>query len=94
MKQRHQLLSQSRIYLKHHPADANLTVEDLKSMVGTMPAAQLMQHLQRYAAKVQGSSSYWFQRYLELRALIDKKGPSTFFWTVTFNVLLDSKFCR
>ena len=83
MKQRHQLLSQSSIYLKHHPADANLTVEDLKSMVGSMPAAQLMQRLQRYAAKVQGSSSYWFQRYLELRALLDEKGPPTFFWTVS-----------
>lgn len=83
MKQRHQLLSQSSIYLKQHPADANLTVEDLKSMVGSMPAAQLMQCLQRYAAKVQGTSSYWFQRYLELRSLLDEKGPPTFFWTVS-----------
>ena len=83
MKQRHQLLSQSTIYLKQHPNDANLTVDDLRSMVGSMPAAQLIQRLQRYAAKVQGSSTYWFQRYLELRALLDDKGPPTFFWTVS-----------
>lgn len=56
MKQRHQLLSQSSIYLRQHSTDANLTVDDLRSMVGSMPAAHLIQHLQRYAAKVQGSS--------------------------------------
>ena len=66
MKQRHQLLSQSSVYLHHHPADANLTVDDLRSMVGSMSAAQLMGHLQRYAAKIQGSSQYWFQRHQEL----------------------------
>lgn len=52
-------------------------------MVGSMSAAQLMQCLQCYAAKVQGSLSYWLQRYLELRALLDEKGPPTFFWTVS-----------
>ena len=81
IKQRHQLLSQSSVYLNHHPADANLTIEDLQSMVGSMSAAQLMGRLQRYAAKVQGSSSYWFQRHQELRALLDDKGPPTLFFT-------------
>ena len=83
MKQRHQLLSQSSVYLHHHPADANLTVEDLQSMVGSMSAAHLMSRLQRYAAKIQGSSQYWFQRHQELQALLHEKGPPTFFWTVS-----------
>lgn len=80
MKQRHQLLSQSSVYLHHHPADAALTIEDLQSMVGSMSVAQLMGCLQCYAAKVQGSSSYWYQRYQELRDLLDEKNSPIFFW--------------
>ena len=30
MKQRHQLLSQSNVYLHQHPADANMTIEELR----------------------------------------------------------------
>ena len=36
MKQRHELLTQSRVYIQQHPCDANLTVEQLQEMVGTM----------------------------------------------------------
>jgi hypothetical protein len=82
MKQRHQLLSQAKVYLHQHPADANLTIEALREMVGTLNAEQLMKRLQRYAAKVQGSN-HWYQRYQELRALLEQKGSPTFFWTVS-----------
>ena len=68
MKQRHQLLSQAKIYLLQNPGDANLSVDDLKAMVGTTSADYLMKRLQRYAAKIQGSNGYWFQRYQELQA--------------------------
>ena len=83
MKQRHQLLSQTSVYLQQHPGDANLTIDDLRSMVDTLPAQQLMSRLQRYASKIQGSSQYWYQRYQELKALLEQKGPPTFFWTVS-----------
>ena len=83
IKLRHQLISQTTVYLHQHPSDAHLTVEDLRDMVGHLSAEQLMSRLQRYAAKVQGSSQYWYQRYNELRTLIEHKGPPTFFWTVS-----------
>lgn len=83
MKQRHQLLSQSKIYFQQNPDDASLSVDELKAMIGTLSATQLMKRLQRYAAKVQGSSQYWFQRHQELQALLEQKGPPTFFWTVS-----------
>ena len=35
MKQRHQLLSQARIYLTQNPQDANLTTEELREMVNS-----------------------------------------------------------
>lgn len=83
MRQRHQLLSQARIYLQHNPTDAHLTVEELRAMVGQFSAEHLMKRIQRYAAKLLGSNPYWFQRYLELRSLFEQKGPATFFWTVS-----------
>ena len=83
MKQRHQLLSQTSVYFQQNSRDANLTLDDLRSMIDNITAEQLMKRLQRYAAKVQGSSQYWFQRYQELRALIEQNGPPTLFWTVS-----------
>ena len=55
MKQRHQLLSQTSVYLQQHPGDANLMIDDLRAMVNTMSEQQLMTRLQRYASKIQGS---------------------------------------
>ena len=83
MKQRHELPSQSKVYIQQHPCDASLTVEQLQDMVGTMDSVQLMNRLQRYATKVLGSKQYWYTRYQELKALLEQKGPATFFWTVS-----------
>lgn len=83
MKQRHQLLSQTSVYLQQHPGDANLTIDDLRAMVNTMSAQQLMTKLHHYASKVQGSSQYWYQRHQELKCLLEQMGPPTFFWTVS-----------
>ena len=81
MKQRHQLLSQARIYVTQNPEDSNLTIEELRQMVGQMSANQLMNCLQRYVAKIQGTKQYWYQCYQELKALITQKGAPTFFFT-------------
>ncbi|XP_028418913.1 uncharacterized protein LOC114544479 [Dendronephthya gigantea] len=76
MKQRHQLLSQDNIYLRQHPADANMTMEELKTMVNSMSANQMVNRLQRYVSKIQGTNQYWYQRLQELLALIEQKGCS------------------
>ena len=55
MKRRHQLLSQANIYLRQHPADVNITIEELKNMVNSMSANQMVNTLQRYVSKVQGT---------------------------------------
>ena len=81
MKQRHQLLSQANIYLRQHPADANMTMEELKDMVNSMSANQMVNRLQRYVSKVQGTNQYWYQRLQELLALLEQKGCPTFFFT-------------
>ncbi|CAB3983695.1 Hypothetical predicted protein [Paramuricea clavata] len=81
MKQRHQLLSQANVYLRQHPADANMTMEELKQMVNSMSANQMVNRLQRYVSKVQGTNQYWYQWLQELLALIEQKGCPTFFFT-------------
>jgi hypothetical protein len=58
MKQRNQLLSQANVYLRQNPADANMTMEELKQMVNSMSANQMMNRLQRYVSKVQGTNQY------------------------------------
>ena len=83
MKHRHQLLSQSKVYIQHNPGDAELTIEELREMVGTMSSVQLMNKLQHYAAKVQGSRQYWHTRYQELKSLLEQKGSPTLFWTLS-----------
>ena len=81
MKQRHNLLSQSKIFMQQNSVDTNLTIEELRAMVGRMSSTQLMNRLQQYAAKTQGSKR--FARYQDLRALLQQKGSPTFFFTVS-----------
>ena len=58
MKQRHQLLSQAKIYWHQHPVDANKTMEELMAMVNSISANQMVNRLQRYVSKIQGTSQY------------------------------------
>ena len=79
MKQRHQVLSQTNIYLHQHLADGNMTMEELKEMVNSMSAKQMVNRLQWCVSKVQGTNQYWYQRLQELLALIEQKRLSYFF---------------
>ena len=83
MKHRHQLLSQSSIFLKQNPTDAHLTIEQLRDMVGRLDSTNLISRIQRYASKLQGSKQYWHARYEDLKALFQQKGSPTLFWTVS-----------
>ena len=45
MKHRHQLLSQSSIFLKQNPTDAHLTIEQLRDMVGRFDSTNLISRI-------------------------------------------------
>ena len=66
MKQRHQLLSQANIYLRQHTTDGNMTMGEVKDMVNSTSANQMVNRLQRYVSKVQGRNQKWYQRLQEL----------------------------
>ena len=72
-KQRHQLLSQANIYFHQHPTDVNMTMEALKEMVNSMNGKQIVNRVQRYMSKVQGTNRYWYQCLQELLGLIELK---------------------
>jgi hypothetical protein len=50
-------------------------------MLNSMSAKQMVNRLQRYASKVQGTNKYWNQRLQELLPLIEQKCCPTFFFT-------------
>ena len=60
-----------------------MSTEELREMVGHLKGEQLMKRIQRHAAKILGSSQYWFKRYFELNALLERMEATTFFWTVS-----------
>ena len=57
MKHRHHLLTQANVYLKQHPTDATLTVQQLRDTVGKMDSEQLMSQLNKYVSKYRGQNS-------------------------------------
>ena len=79
---RHQLLSQANVYLRQHPADANMTLEQLSAMVNSKSAKQMVYRLQCVKSQ-QGTNQYWYQRLQEVLTLVEQKGCPTFFFTVS-----------
>ena len=67
MIQRHRLLSQASIFLKQHPGEAQLTVEQLKQMLTSNSYSSLMSKLMHYAKTITGSSAYWYKSKEDLR---------------------------
>ena len=83
MIQRHRLLSQGSIFLKQHPGDARLTVEQLQQMLKSNSYSTLMSKLMHYAKNITGSNSYWHKAKEDLRATISQVGPPTIFFTLS-----------
>ena len=57
-----------------------MTIEELREMMNSMSGKQMVNRLQRYVSKVQGTNPYWYQRLQELLTLIEQKGCPTFFF--------------
>ena len=52
MKQRHQRLLQANIYLRQHPADAKIAIYDLKEMVNSISASQMVDVNREYEVRI------------------------------------------
>ena len=73
-------LQNGRIYIRQHPQDAQLSVEDLRDMVGRDGEA-FSNRVLHYAASLRGTRQYWFRQRSRLIAMVDTLGLPTVFFT-------------
>ena len=86
MDERHRIQAQANIYLQKNPADANMTIADLKEMArgANNPTAFATDlRMQRYAANILGSGQYMSVRKKELIALMSSKKIATVWFTLS-----------
>ena len=73
-------LQAGRVYIKQHPKDARLSLDELKSMV-ECGGEQFSKNVMHYASNLRGTKQYWFKQRIRLIAMIDKLGLPTVFFT-------------
>jgi hypothetical protein len=73
-------LQAGRIYVRQHPHDAQLSVEELRGMVGREGEA-FSHRVLHYATSLRGTTPYWFKQRSQLIAMVDMLGLPTVFFT-------------
>ena len=73
-------LQTGRIYVRQHPHDAQLSVSELRDMVGRKGEA-FSNRVLHYAASLRGTKQYWFRQRSRLIAMVNTLGLPTIFFT-------------
>ena len=73
-------LQTGRVYIKHHPSDARLSLDELRSMIDC-GGEQFSKRVMHYASSLRGTKQYWFKQRSRLIAMVDMLGMSTVFFT-------------
>ncbi len=73
-------LQTGRIYVRQHPHDAHLSVDELRDMVGREGEA-FSNCVLHYAASLRGTRQYWYRQRSRLIAMVDTLGLPTVFFT-------------
>lgn len=73
-------LQAGRIYIRQHPHDAQLSVNELKEMVGCEGEA-FSNRVLHYATSLRGTRQYWFKQRSRLIAMVETLGLPTVFFT-------------
>ena len=73
-------LQAGRIYIKQHPQDALLSVEELRDMVGNGSEA-FSNRVLHFATSLRGTRPYWFKQRSRLIAMVNSLGLPTIFFT-------------
>ena len=81
---RHRTLDQGDIYLQQNPGDANKTVAEIQAMLEENQSSNMINNIRRYMANIPGTPSYWFNAAAQLDAIVDGRGPPTFFFTFSY----------
>ena len=73
-------LQAGRIYIRQHPDDAHLSVEELQEMVGS-DGESFSNRVLHYATSLRDIRQYWFKQRSRLIAMVDTLGFPTVFFT-------------
>ena len=73
-------LQTGRIYVRQNPEDAQLSVDELRDMVGRNDQ-NFSSRVLHYASSLQGTHQYWMQQRRRLIAMVDALGTPTIFFT-------------
>lgn len=73
-------LQTGRIYVRQHPNDAQLSLDELRDMVGREGEA-FSNRVMHYAASLRGTKQYWFKQRSRLMSMVDILGLPTIFFT-------------
>lgn len=80
MEMRWRVLQAGCIYIRQHPHDAQLSVKELRDMVGCEGEVFSNRFL-HYATSLRGTRQYWFKQRSQLIAMVDMLGLPTIFFT-------------
>jgi hypothetical protein len=73
-------LQTGRVYIRQHPGDAQLSLDELRDMVGRQGEA-FSNRVMHYAASLRGTKQYWFRQRSRLISMVDTLGLPTIFFT-------------
>ena len=72
-------LQTGRVYIKQHPSDARLSLDELRSMIDC-GGEQFSKRVMHYASSLRRTKQYWFKQRSRLIAMVDMLGiPTVFF---------------
>ena len=69
-----------RVYVKQHPGDVQLSLDELRDMVGRQGEA-FSNRVLHYASSLRGTKQYWFRQRSRLLSMVDTLGLPTIFFT-------------
>ena len=77
---RHRALQTGRVYVRQHPGDGQLSLDELRDMVGRQGEA-FSSRVLHYASSLRGTKQYWQRQRSRLLSMVDTLGLPTVFFT-------------
>ena len=77
---RHRALQTGRVYIRQHPGDAQLSLDELRDMVGRQGEA-FSNRVLHFASSLRGTKQYWQRQRSRLLSMVDTLGLPTIFFT-------------
>ena len=77
---RHRALQNGRVYIRQHPGDAQLSLDELRDMVGRQGEA-FSSRVLHLASSLRGTKQYWKRQRSRMLSMVDTLGLPTIFFT-------------